>query len=51
MANWAFRFRFLVAALMQSQAAFLSAEVAAADARLEAPVQQAAGGIPEPFTR
>lgn len=36
---------------MQAQAAFLSAEVVAADARLEAPVQQAAVGIPLPLVR
>lgn len=37
--------------LMQLQAAFLSSEVVAAEARALAPEQQAAGGCPLPLTK
>ena len=50
-AAWAFGFIFWAAVLMHSQAAFLSAEVDAADARPETPEQHAAGGYPVPFSR
>lgn len=50
-ANWEFGFIFWAAVLMHPQAVFLSAEFVAADARAEAPLQQAAGGFPDPLLR
>lgn len=50
-ANWDLILTFWAVDLIQAHAAFLSAEVDAADARAEAPAQHAAGGFPEPLTR
>lgn len=50
-ANWVWMVIFWAADLMHEQAVFLSAVVDVADARDEAPAQQALGGFPLPLLR